>query len=143
MWGNCGATLQAKLQKLQDRSARIIRNVDWNVPSSDNLNELNQTPLNARRRQHDAIVMNKIINNDVPQYLKDKFHFVNSSYALRRSNMYVAVPKPNTESLKRSFDYRGATTWSSLHFNIQNAQKPKKLQNKYCINSDKLVTASI
>ena len=128
MWGNCGATLQAKLQKLQDRSARIIRNVDWNVPSSDNLNELNWTPLNARRRQHDAIVMNKIINNDVPQYLKDKFHFVNSSYALRRSNMYVAVPKPDTESLKRSFDYRGVITWNSLHVNIQNAPNLKSFK---------------
>ena len=103
------------------RSARIIRNVDWSVPSSVNLKELNWISLNAKRRQHDAIMMYKIINNHVPQYLTNKFNTVNSGYALRRSNMSVSIPMPKTESLKRSFSYRGATTWNSIQANIQNA----------------------
>ena len=121
VWGNCGVTLQEKLQKLQNRSARIIRNVDWSVPSSVNLKELNWISLNAKRRQHDAIMMYKIINNHVPQYLTNKFNIVNSGYALRRSNMSVSIPMPKTKSLKRSFSYRGATTWNSIQANIQNA----------------------
>ena len=49
VWQNCKLELQSKLQKLQNRAARIITGDNWEIRSKDVLNKLNWLPLNQRR----------------------------------------------------------------------------------------------
>ena len=58
--------------------------------------------------------MHKIMHNKAPEYLTEAFHLVRDStaYNLRESNFNnLALQKPNTENLKKSFLYRGAKLW--------------------------------
>ena len=40
LWDNCGLGLQDKLQKFQNRAARVITGADYDVRSSEVLNKL-------------------------------------------------------------------------------------------------------
>ena len=39
-------------------------------------------------------------------------------YLLRKSDFFLKLPKPRTETLKRLFHYRGALLWNMLPINI-------------------------
>jgi hypothetical protein len=41
MWGNCGESLKGKLQKLQNRAARVITGDSYKIRPSDILGKLN------------------------------------------------------------------------------------------------------
>ena len=40
------------------------------------------------------------------------------NYLLRMSDISLELPKPRTEAMKRSFQYRGALLWNMLPTNI-------------------------
>ena len=67
-------------------------------------------------------MMFKIVNNLAPMYLTNKFKHTNTGYDLRRSSKSLSIPMPKTDSLKRSFCYRGARTWNSLSYDVQTAE---------------------
>ena len=85
-----------KLQKLQNRAARIITRADYSIRSSDVLNSLEWSNLEERRKRH--------------------FHRTSEihDYNLRGSNYDLQLPLPKTNFLKRSFSYRGAMAWNQL-----------------------------
>jgi hypothetical protein len=49
VWQNCNLMLQSKLQKLQNRAARVITGDSWEICSTDVLSKLNWRPLNQIR----------------------------------------------------------------------------------------------
>ena len=64
----------------------------------------------SRREQHTAIMMHKILHNRAPEYLTEEINLVRdgSAYSLRDSIYNLALQKPRTEILIKSFSYRGA-----------------------------------
>ena len=70
VWGDCSKTRADKLQKLQNRAARIITRADYSIRSSDVLNSLEWSNLEERRKRHLLVTMFKIFNNDCPTYLR-------------------------------------------------------------------------
>ena len=116
VWGDCSKTRADKLQKLQNRAARIISRADYSIRSSDVLNTLEWSNLEERRKRHLLITMFKIFNNDCPIYLREQFHrtSVIHDYNLRGSNYDLQLPLPKTNFFKRSFSYRGAIAWNQL-----------------------------
>ena len=64
--------------------------------------------------------MYKTVNGMVPNYLSNKFFPISTvhEHNLRGSNHKLFVPRPLTESLKKSFSYRGATLWSFLNKDV-------------------------
>jgi hypothetical protein len=58
--------LALKLQKLQNRAARIITGANYSRRSSDILNELGWEKLSERRQKCKAVMMHKILNNKAP-----------------------------------------------------------------------------
>ena len=50
LWDKCGSTLKEKLQKLQNRAARIITGAYYDVRSKDLLHVLSWENLNDRHR---------------------------------------------------------------------------------------------
>ena len=88
VWGDCSKTRADKLQKLQNKVARIITRADYSIRSSDILNSLEWSNLEERRKRHLLVTMLKIFNNNCPTYLRERFHRTSEihDYNLRGSN---------------------------------------------------------
>ena len=54
LWGNCCAYLKEKLQKFQNRAARIIADAGYKIPSADVLDSLGWEKLEERRKLNKA-----------------------------------------------------------------------------------------
>ena len=63
-------------------------------------------------------------DNNAPAYLQGQFKKLKDSvpYNLRNADVNLALPKPNSEYLKKSFGYSGAVAWNSLPRNLQNSK---------------------
>ena len=116
VWGCIGNGLSQKLEKLQNRAARIITGSSWDARSAPILHALKWNSLADRRAKQLKSFMFKTVNNLVPEYVCDKFASVNTIHRhnLRGAQHNLFIPRPNTEALKKSFRYRGAVTWNSL-----------------------------
>ena len=115
VWGCIGNGLSQKLQKLQNRAARIITGSGWDVRSAVQiLRVLNWESLADRRAKQLKSLMFKTANNLVPEYLSDKFTSVNTVHRhnLRGAQHNLFIPRPS---------YRGAVTWNSLSVEAKQA----------------------
>ena len=115
VWDGLNSYLCEKLQKLQNRAARVILQVN----SSLLLETLKWDKLSSKRRKQKAIMMFKSLNGLAPVYLQDLFSERNTDYNLRDAFRKLNLPKPRTDYLKRSFGYSGALLWNSLPENIR------------------------
>ena len=116
-------SLTARLQKLQNRAARIITREGYDERSADIRKELGWDDLETSRKKHLAILMYKIMNNKAPGNLIDLFQKSSSrNYSLRESENRLLLPKYNTEFAKSSrFSFVGAKVWNSIPYNIRSA----------------------
>lgn len=121
VWDCLSGYLSDKLQKLQNRAARIITKLPFNTSLNHLLSTLDWERLSLRREKQKAIMMYKIINNLAPEYLQSLFSQHHSVYDTRNSEGRLALSKPNTNYLKRSFSYSGAMLWNKLPKNLKNA----------------------
>ena len=134
VWGNIGKGLVSKIQKLQNRAARIITGADYSVRSIDIRNELQWLSFEERRSKQFKKLMYKTINGEVPEYLSEKFSRIDTihNHSLRTSSLNVFVPRPQSEALKQSFSYRGAIAWNSLSSEAKQAKNMRVFSN--CIS---------
>ena len=117
---NCGKTLPNKLQKLQNRAARVITSSNFDVEVDSLFHKLSWKNLKSQRQIRNAWMVFKSLNGLVPEYLKSKFIKRNeSNYSPRDSVKKLVVPFPRTNYLKNSFSYSGATLWNSLPCKIR------------------------
>ena len=95
LWDNCGSTLKEKLQKLQNRAARIITGANYDITSTDLLQALSWENLNDRHRINKAILTFKILHDHSAPNLMDKFIIRKTnlgSYNLRNADIHLSVP---------------------------------------------------
>ena len=85
----CSKTRAYKLQKLQNRAARIITRADYSIGSTAALNSLEWSNLEEREKRHLLITMFKVFNKNCPTYLQEYFHRTSRvhSYSLRIRTM--------------------------------------------------------
>lgn len=121
VWDCLSGYLSDKLQKLQNRAARIITKLPFDTSLNHLLSTLDWERLSLRREKQKALMMYKIINNLAPEYLQSLFSQHHSVYDTRNSEGRLALSKPNTNYLKRSFSYSGAMLWNKLPKNLKNA----------------------
>ena len=116
VWDGICVTLSDRLQKLQNRAARVITQSTYDISSRDLLDELQWNSLSVNRDKQKAIFMFKTLNGLTPQYLEEMFSSRIGYYTLRDSNRKLFIPKPNTDYLylKHSFSYSGVSLWNSL-----------------------------
>jgi hypothetical protein len=97
VWDNCSDYLLNKLQKLQNRAARVITGRTYETRSKDVLKELNWKPLSERLKRNKCIYMHKIKNNVMPQSVIEMFKIKeNQVYQLRSNNINFSLGKPVT-----------------------------------------------
>ena len=119
VWDGLSSYLCEKLQKLQNRAARVILQANCEVNSSLLLETLKWDQLSLRRRKQKAMMMFKSLNGLAPVYLHELFSERDTDYDLRDSFCKLNLPKPRTNYLKRSFSYSGALLWNSLPESIR------------------------
>ena len=73
VWGCCGITEISKLQKLQNRAARIITNGSFDAPSKPLIQNLNWKTINDMIKHENRTMVYKSINYMAPQYMSESF----------------------------------------------------------------------
>jgi hypothetical protein len=118
VWVALGVGLSSRLQKLQNRAARIIMNLRYNTPGIEAINALaiGWEPLETGRAKSKVKQMYKVLNDLAPSSLTALFVRKRNitEYDLRGSSTSLQLPLPKTENLKKSFCYDGAKLWNSL-----------------------------
>ncbi len=129
VWDTIGIGLSDRLQKLQNRAARVINGRKNEHGQSElALNELGWKPLSERRTKFVASSMYKITHNLAPKALADIFPQTPSFqyYNLRGSSTKFFLPHPHSDFLKKSLSFRRAILWNSLS---------EELRTKDCLYS--------
>ena len=116
VWNSIGSELSSKLQRLQNRAARIITGARYTKRSKEVLSRLGWQTLKQRRLEQTAIMMFKISNKMTPNYLEEMFQrdFGSKVYDLRSSDRNYVLPKNRTDYYNKSFAFTGAKVWNSL-----------------------------
>ena len=103
VWDNCSNCLLEELQKMQNSAARVITCKSYEVRSADILKELGWQPLVDHRKQKKNIFMYKLKTNKFSECMTSMFNTSkNKNCNLRNNDVDFAIPKPNTNFLKRS-----------------------------------------
>ena len=121
VWDCLSGYLSDKLQKLQNRAARVITKSPFDASSNHLLSTLSWERLSLRRKKQKAVMMYKTMNDLAPEYLQSLFSQRHSAYNLRNSEGRLTLSKPSTNYLKRSSSYSGAMLWNNLPKNLKNA----------------------
>ena len=95
VWDTLGVGLSNRLQKLQNRAARMIMNLRYNTPGIEEINALGWEPLETGRAKSKVKQMYKVLNDLAPNSLATLF--------VRKRNI--------TE-----YDLRGSSTSPKLPF---------------------------
>ena len=119
VWGSCSKSLSQKLQKSQNRAARVITFSNYDQSTDELLWMVNWVKLDRQRLVDKSIMMYKIVNNMVLDYLSSHFVFRSVTCNLRDSDCSLAIPQPRTNYCKRSLAYSGAVLWNSLPLDIR------------------------
>ena len=140
VWDNCSQGLLTKLQKLQNRAARVLTRSSYDTPSTEVLEKLSWKTIAQRQTETRCILMYKILNGLQPDYLR--YQFVSRSdvtqVSTRNSSNTLALPAPRTNFLKRSLRYNGGKLWNSLEPDLRHAESLstfKSLLRSNCTSS--------
>ena len=107
VWANCSQTLKNKVQRLQNRTARVITGDSYDIRSKDKLGWKN---LEERRiSQNRSKCVTKALQGKCPENINAMFIPSNiENYQLRDNNLVLMLSKPNTNAMTRSFSYAAA-----------------------------------
>ena len=73
VWDGLGQILSSKIQKLQNRAARIVMQASYNASAGELFDVLHWNNLSFRRKKFNANLMFKILNGKAPTYLQELF----------------------------------------------------------------------
>ena len=118
VWGNCGTSLKDQLQRLQDRTPRIVNKCD---DTNSLLRKLGWLNVQQLIDFDTAIMVSKTLNNTVPSYLSDIFRKVNSvhSHDTRGARSGLFPTHRNLKIGQRSFSHCGCSTWNKIDGDVQ------------------------
>lgn len=107
------------MSKLQKKAARVITGDSYDTRSNDVFQKLNWLPINTHLEIRQHIATFKALTGNSPVYLTELFNRCsNEIYNLRSNFNQLALPKPSTNFLKKSFSYRAAKSWNNLPLDI-------------------------
>ena len=121
IWGNCNAKLKNRVQKLQNRAARIITNAKPDADNDELLNALNWLNVQQLIDYTAALQIWKAVNDKGPQHISDMFIPLKSihNYNTRAAANNFRPPVSNLTYGLRRFSQYGCKIWNSLPKDIQ------------------------
>ena len=116
VWGCAGSTEINRLQKLQNRAARIITNSSFDTPSRPLIEGLGWKTIEELISYESKIMVFKSLNELAPRYLCNLFtkNSQCSSRNLRNTETDLRLPKKKSANGQKCFSFRGAKLWNSL-----------------------------
>jgi hypothetical protein len=129
--GIARSLINDRLQKFQNRAARVISGATYDVRSVDLLESLGWKHQELRRNYLKSVFMYKILNNHTAPNLRTSFRLNNECdniYDLRNRETDLSLPKPNTNFGKRCFNYNGSVVWNNLPYEVKVAEPLSSFQ---------------
>lgn len=123
VWGCAGETTLRKLQKLQNRAARVVTNSPFDQTSLPLISKLGWLTVKEMIDFETACIVYKALHGLAPPYMKSMFHKLSDSCnrTLRNTSTDLRIPLCKTSNGQRSFSYRGVTVWNQLSLEIKTA----------------------
>ena len=123
VWGCAGDTTLRKLQKLQNRAARVVTNSPFDHTSLPLISKLGWLTVKEMIDFETACMVYKALHGLAPPYMKSMFHKLSESCnrTLRNTSTDLRIPLCKTSNGQRSFSYRGVTVWNQLSLEIKTA----------------------
>lgn len=115
VYGNCNVSEVVKLQRLQNRAAKIILQVPFDTGTHVVLSKLKWFYLAERLFFHRCVFLYKCFNGASPAYLARSFSVSNHGHNTRSSyRRDLQIPKCKTACGQRTLAYQGVKDWNSL-----------------------------
>ena len=114
--------LRNKVQKLQNRAARVLTYSSYDVDAGHLFKLLGWKNLVCQQQIQRATMVYRSLHGLAPNYLSSKFERREVAYNLRDSENKLNVPLPRTNHYKNSFSYSGAILWNSLPCNLRETE---------------------
>ena len=107
--GSASSTNLNKLQKLQNRAARIVTNSPCDAHSESLMKELDWLTIEQLIDTETVKIVYKVHHNKAPEYVKEIFHRLSDTQSreLRNSKTDLYIPLLRTSLGQKSFAYRG------------------------------------
>ena len=107
VWGNCAITLRNKLQKLQNRAARVLTFADYDEDAGYLFEVLGRKNL---VRQHEIVKATMVLSLYASwlQNICSRFAIRETAINFRDSENKLCIPLPRINYYKNSFSYSGA-----------------------------------
>ena len=123
VWGHSGVAIVGKLQKLQNRTAKLITNSQFDASPLPVICALKWSTVSEIIDLESARIVYKSLNGDAPSYMSDMFAKVDVSTtrSLRNSDYDLGVPFLRTTTGQRRFSYQGEKLWNSVSKLTKNA----------------------
>ena len=104
-----------KLYKMQKRAARAITGSNYEIRSKEIFEKLGWEPIENMYKKRDINMTFRALRGELPEYISKMFTINhNNAYHLRSNDCKLHLDKPNTDFMKKSFSYRGASAWNNL-----------------------------
>ena len=118
-WHFCGKVNNGKLEKIHERSLRIIYK-DYTSTYDDLISQSGTDSILVSRLKKILLEVFKTLQNKNPDYLNSLFVLNETPYDMR-NNMSLTQPKRKTSTYGlRSFSYIGAKLWNDLDCSLEN-----------------------
>lgn len=111
VWDSCCEDTMNRLASLVRKAGKILK-PDPNLSNEQKLSSLGILPLYQHLSFNKCVLMFKLSNDQLPNYLNQFFQKSNTSYGLLH-NLYV-IPKPRIDKYKNSFSFSGSSVWNKL-----------------------------
>ena len=116
VWSNLVQQDVHRLQRLQNRSARIIARCSR---SFEAIEQLRWPTLSSRRSCHKAKLVFLCLHSLVPSYFSLYFtRFASIHNYFTRQSMRLSLPNVRQDFVKRTFLFTGAEIFNKLHLNV-------------------------
>jgi hypothetical protein len=120
-----------RLQRVQNRAARIVTNASFDQSSKDILKSLHWLPVRARIMFKILVMVFRVIHGTAPVYLQQLFTRNQSRYRLRSTDeINLNIPRTRTRMADRSIAITGPKWWNSLPNHLKCIQKEDQFRCK-------------
>ena len=120
-----------RLQKVQNKAARIVSNTSDDQPSVQILKSLHWLPVRARVMFKILVTVFRVVQGTAPGYLGSMFKRVQGNYRIRSSNeIRFIAPRTRTKVADRSITTVGPKWWNALPNNIKTCTNETSFRNK-------------
>ena len=138
VWDNCSKTEKEEIENVQYEAARIVTGATRSCSKSKLLEETGWDSLEHRRSKHRLITFFKMVNKEVPPYLKNlvppRVHQV--SQRQLRSSSNFQTPSARTNLYQNSFIPKTSKDWNSLPTHV--TSNPSLQEFKRYLDKDKV-----